>query len=96
MQIDFCVAIHFEDDYGFIKYSETEKKVIVSLNHEVKRQEIIDFLNSEMEINLPNETLMDFSIKVIDPLASVNDLKIALTRLWDSTGVLVEWSRPIE
>lgn len=96
MQIDFCVVIHFEDDYGLIQYCEGEKKVVVSLNHDAKKQEIIEFLNSELEVNLPNETLMDFSARVIDPLASVADLKIALTRLWDNTGVLVDWSRPTE
>ena len=96
MQMDFCVAIHFEDDYGFIKYHVETKQVMIVLNNEVKKQEILEFLNSELSVNLPNDTLMDFSAKVVEPLASLADLKIALTRLWDNTGVLVDWSRPVE
>jgi hypothetical protein len=29
-------------------------------------------------------------------LASVENLKIALTRLWEATQVHVDWSRPVE
>ena len=51
MQMDFCVAIHFEDDYGFIKYNVETKQVMIVLNNEVKKQEILEFLNSELSVN---------------------------------------------
>ena len=32
----------------------------------------------------------------IDPLESLGNLKLALTRLWEATEVQVDWSRPVE
>ena len=39
---------------------------------------------------------MDFTTEKINPLADVKSLKTALTRLWNQTGVHVDWSRPVD
>ena len=46
--MDFCVAIHFEDDYGFIKYNVETKQVMIVLNNEVKKQELLIFITPQI------------------------------------------------
>lgn len=96
METSFSVAISYEKDLGYIEYDAAGKTANVVLANEKGRKLTEDYLHSVHEINIPHETLMDFTAEQIDPLADVKSLKTALTRLWNQTGVHVDWSRPVE
>ena len=53
------------------------------------------FLATPLTLDVPQgETIRDFVTKTLDPLASLENFKVCLTRLWGPTGVRVEWSMP--
>ncbi len=96
MESAYSVAISYEKDLGYIEYDGSSKTATVVLANEKGKKLTEDYLNSIHEINVPHETLMDFTPEEINPLADVESLKTALTRLWNETGVHVDWSRPVE
>lgn len=96
MNPKFSVAISYGEDLGYVEYDDENKKVIVVLANEEGRLKAEKFLSTEHEIKIPHETLLDFTAEKINPQASAEDLKIALTRLWENTGVHVDWSRPVD
>ena len=96
METAFSVAISYEKDLGYIEYDAASKAATVTLANDKGRKLTEDYLHSIHEISIPHETLMDFTAERIDPLADVESLKTALTRLWNQTGVHVDWSRPVE
>jgi hypothetical protein len=40
--------------------------------------------------------LQTFHAKTVVPTDSLDSFKLALTRLWQHTGIYVDWSRPPE
>ena len=90
----YLVTIHIDNDYGCVEYDQEQKKITVVLPNEAKRQEVMNYLAQEHTIRVPHECLVDFTTEVIKPNNSLADFKLALTRLWDQTGVLVDWSYP--
>ncbi len=96
MSVTFSVAISFERDLGYIEYdNETRKATVVLANEEGKRR-AEEYLSKTHEIEIPHETLMDFTAETIDPQKDEESLKLALTRLWNETKVHVDWSRPVD
>ena len=96
MKENFSVAISYGENLGYVEYDEAQGKVIVVLDDEDGRRKAEDFLSKIHEIKIPHETLLDFTAEQINPQADVESLKIALTRLWEATGVHVDWSRPVD
>lgn len=96
MSENFSVAISYGENLGYVEFDEATKKVIVVLGDEEGKQKAEKFLSEVHEINIPHETLLDFTAEKINPQADAESLKIALTRLWEATGVHVDWSRPVE
>ena len=96
MTENFSVAISYGENLGYIEYDEAQKKIIVVLGDEVGRKKAEEFLAQIHEIQIPHETLLDFTAEKINPQADAESLQIALTRLWEATGVHVDWSRPVE
>ena len=96
MENTFSVAITYKDVLGWIDYDAAAKKIQVNLESEEGKRAAEDFLTQKHEIRIPHETLRDFTTETIDPLESVESLKIVLTRLWEATQVHVDWSRPVE
>ncbi len=96
MEDNFSVAISYKDNLGYIEYDAENKKVVVHLAEEEGKKKAEEFLNQVHEIEIPHETLLDFTAEKIDPQADPKSLEIALTRLWEATGVHVDWSRPVE
>jgi hypothetical protein len=43
-----------------------------------------------------HETLRDFTKEKIQPLSSMENFKLTLTRIWESTDIYVDWSRPVD
>ena len=69
MAITYSVAISYKNDLGWIDYDETAKKATVHLANEEGKKKVEDYLGKTHEINIPHETLMDFTHEKIDPLA---------------------------
>ena len=93
---NFSVAISFKGSLGWVEYDEATKKVIVTLGDDEGKTLAEKFLTTPHEIKIPHETLLDFTAELIDPNESAENLKIVLTRLWEATGVHVDWSRPVD
>lgn len=96
MSKEFSVAISYGDHLGYVEYDAENKKVLVVLGDEEGRRKAEDFLTTVHEIEIPHETLLDFTSEKINPQADVQSLRITLTRLWEATGVHVDWSRPVD
>ena len=92
----YSVAISYGDDLGFIEYDIDDKSALVTLENEDGKLKVDNFLSKVHSIALPHETLLDFTIEQINPLENVENFKIAITRLWEETGVHVDWSRPVD
>lgn len=96
MENTFSVAISYQKDLGYIEYDGATKTATVTLANEEGKKRTEEYLHTVQEIKVPHETLMDFTAEQIDPLADVDSLKLALTRLWNKTQVHVDWSRPVD
>lgn len=95
MENVYRVAVHYREDNGYVEYNETAKCAKVFLETASKKAAVEAYLAEEHGINIPHETLMDFTIEKIQPLASLANFKLAMTRLWGETDVYVDWSRPV-
>ena len=96
MNENFSVAISYGENLGYVEFDEATKKVIIEIGDEVAKSKAEEFLSQVHEIKIPHETLLDFTTEKINPQADAESLKLALTRLWENTGVHVDWSRPVE
>ena len=93
---NFSVAISYGENLGYVEFDEATKKVNIVIGDEVAKRKTEEFLSQIHEIKIPHETLLDFTAEKINPQADVESLQIALTRLWEATGVHVDWSRPVD
>ena len=93
---NFSVAISYRENLGYVEYDAAEKKINVILGDEEGKQKAEDFLSQVHTIAVPHETLLDFTEEKINPQENVESLQIVLTRLWEATGVHVDWSRPVD
>ena len=96
MNENYSVAISFNNSLGYVEYDAENKKISVVLADAEGKKLAEDFLSQTHEIELPHETLLDFTPEKIIPNADVRSLQIALTKIWEATGVHVDWSRPVE
>ena len=96
MEEKYSVAISYKDNLGYIEYDAENKKATVTLAEDEGKKLTEEFLSKVHEIEIPHETLLDFTAEKINPVADIKSFQIALTRLWEATGVHVDWSRPVE
>lgn len=96
MEEKYSVAISYKENLGYIEYDAENKTAKVVLAEDEGKKMTEEFLKQVHEIEIPHETLLDFTAEKINPLADVKSLQIALTKLWEETGVHVDWSRPVE
>ena len=96
MSENFSVAISYGENLGYVEFDEATKKINVVIGDEFAKHKAEEFLSQVHEIKIPHETLLDFTAEKINPQADAESLKIVLTRLWENTGVHVDWSRPVE
>ncbi|HWR43535.1 hypothetical protein [Sporomusa sp.] len=95
MQENFKVAVQHNNQCGYIEYDEASKTVKVVFDNAATRQIIETYLASEHVIRVAGEGLLDFKDVTVRPAESAEHLKTALTRIWEKTGVHVDWSRPV-
>ena len=96
MSENFSVAISFKGSLGWVEYDEAQHKVKVTLGDDEGKALAEKFLTTPRKIKIPHETLLDFTEEIINPNDSAQNLKLILTRLWEATGVHVDWSRPVD
>ena len=92
----YSVAVSYGDDLGWIVYDEAAKKITVTLGSDEGKKKAEDFLGKSLTLQVPHETLMDFTEETIEPWSSKENFQLALTRLWENTDVHVDWSRPVD
>ena len=91
----FSVTLNYNCNYGFVEYNEESKTAVVTLPVAEAKAAVEKFLTTPLTLDVPQgETIRDFVTKTLDPLASLENFKVCLTRLWGPTGVRVEWSMP--
>ena len=96
MDNTYSVAISYGDDLGYIDYDKEHKTATVTLANDEGKQKAEEFLSEVHDIEVPHNTLLDFTVEKIQPLESVENFQLTLTRLWEATGVHVDWSRPVD
>lgn len=95
MQENYKVAVQHNNKCGYIEYDQANKTIKVVFDEPATRQIIENYLASEHVVRIPGEGLLDFKEVTIRPSESVESFKTALTRIWEKTGVHVDWSRPV-
>jgi hypothetical protein len=90
----YRVAIHYDNDCGYIEYDLETKSVKVMLADAVTRKTVEAFLHSKQLLR-EALTLREFQDKIALPTENLALLKSSLTMLWQQTGVFVDWSRPV-
>lgn len=96
MENNFSVAISYNNALGYVEYDGEKKTIAVTLGDEEGKKKTEEFLAVSHEINVPHETLRDFTQKTVVPNADVTSFQLAMSRLWEATGVHVDWSRPVD
>lgn len=96
MQNLYQVAIHYERDFGRIEYNLATKEITVVLDHAAKRREVEQYLSEPHTLPQDWQNLLKCNRTTAYPHESLEAFKLALTRMWESTGVLVDWSRPAD
>lgn len=96
MENIFRVAVHQNEDLGYIEYTVDTKTVKVVLHNPDTVAAAEAFFAAEHEVQVPHDTLRDFTTEKIHPLSSLENFKLMLTRLWESTDIYVDWSRPVD
>lgn len=90
----FRVAIHYGvNSNGFLAYDTDTKTVTIDLPEQEWIDKVHAYLNEEHTIE--NATGLDTYERVqVKPLESLENFKLALTRMWVAIDVQVDWSRP--
>ncbi len=96
MPENFSAAISYNGSLGYVEYDEKAHKVNVVLGDDEGKKKAEDFLSKVHRISVPHETLLDFTAENFNAADGADSLKIVLTRMWEATGVHVDWSRPVE
>jgi hypothetical protein len=92
----YKVGITYENIDGYIEYNLGNKCMNVVLDNEEKRQAVERYLQGERVMKVSaGENVSDFIESTVKSLESVDNLRQALTRMWQETGVAVQWSRPV-
>lgn len=90
----FRVAIHYGvNSNGFLAYDTDTKTVTIDLPEQEWIDKVHAYLNEEHTIE--NAIGLDTYERVqVKPLESLENFKLALTRMWVAIDVQVDWSRP--
>ncbi len=96
MNTTYSVAISFGSDLGWIDFDEQAHEIEVHIANEQAKKTVEEYLGREHTIQVPHQTLMDFTEETFDPKADLRSFQTVLTRLWGETGIQVDWSRPVD
>ncbi len=92
---NYSVTLNYNCNYGYVEYNADDKTAVVTLAVSEAKEAVEKYLATPLTLDVPQgDTIRDFVTKTLEPLASLDNFKVALTRLWGKTGVRVEWSMP--
>ena len=92
----YAVTLNYQCHYGCVEYNVESKTATVKLAVAEAKAAVEKYLAAPLTLDVPQgETIRDFVTKTLEPLASLENFQVALTRLWGKTGVRVEWSMPV-
>lgn len=93
---NYAVTLNYNCNYGYVEYNAESKTALVTLPVAEAKEAVEKYLATPLTLDVPEgATIRDFVTKTLEPLASLESFKVALTRLWGKTGVRVEWSMPV-
>lgn len=92
----YYVSIHYgTNQCGYLGYHTETKELEVKLPEAEWETKVRQYLQETRVIK--NATgLNTYDSMEVAPLSSLENLKLALTRMWEAIGVQVDWSRPVE
>ena len=90
------VVVHKENLYGLIEYDAAANSVTVAFPDPEIKAQIEAYLAQAHDINVPQETLLDFSVRTFRSTDSLKSFQTILTRMWNTIGVHVDWSIPAD
>ncbi|MUU08006.1 MAG: hypothetical protein EP149_10200 [Phascolarctobacterium sp.] len=91
----FTVTLNYHGNYGYVEYDSENKQAEVVLSIPEAKAKVEKFLSEKLTLDVQEgDTVRQFVTKTLEPLASLENFKICLTRLWFNTDVSVEWSMP--
>lgn len=91
----FAVTLNYHGNYGYVEYDSENKQAEVVLSVPEAKAKVEKFLSEKLTLDVQEgDTVRQFVTKTLEPLASLENFKICLTRLWFNTDVSVEWSMP--
>ena len=96
MSEHFKVAVQYGSEAGWLEYDEEKQKAEIHLGDREACAKADEFFCTKLEMQVPHETLMDFTKITVEPLCDLESFKLALSRLWEATGIHVDWSRPVD
>ena len=88
-------VVHFAAEYGQVEYDANKKTFRVLIDNQAKKQSVENYLSQSHQIHQADgDDLQTFHTKTVVPTENLESFKMALTRLWQHTGIYVDWSRP--
>ena len=91
----FAVTLNYHGNYGYVEYDSENKQAEVVLSVPEAKAKVEKFLSEKLTLDVQEgDTVRQFVTKTLEPLASLENFKICLTRLWFNTDVSVDWSMP--
>ena len=91
----FTVTLNYKGTYGFVTYDEEAKAAEITIASDEAKSLVEGFLAQPLTLEVPNgEDIRTFVETTLEPLASLENFKTCMTRLWVHTQVRVEWSMP--
>lgn len=91
----FTVTLNYNCNYGYVAYDEASKEAAITLAVPEAKALVEAYLAKPVTLDIPvGEGIRNFTTVTLEPLASLDNFKTCLTRLWVNTGVRVEWSMP--
>lgn len=96
MENIYRVAVHYNDALGYVEYNQATQTINVVLDDEAAKAKAEEYFATAHEISVPHATLRDFTKQTIIPANSLEEFKLALTRIWGTIQLHVDWSRPLD
>ena len=91
----YAVTINHHGKYGYIEYDPETKQADVHLGVEGPKAAVEKYLAEPHTFKVcVGPTIRDFKEVTLQPLESLENFQLGLTRMWVANDVRVEWSMP--
>ena len=95
MMEKYAVTINSHGKYGYIEYDPETKSADVHMSAEGPKAAVEKYLAEPHTFKVcVGPTIRDFKEVTLEPLESLENFQLCLTRMWVTNDVRVEWSMP--